>query len=201
MKNIQIYKLFSSPVFHYNLDNHKELNKELENYILSLKNQNKEGQKKSNIGGWHSPFFDIENNNVAKKFANIMEKFYKDVIMSDMGWKYENQKVNIEAMWSIINKKGSSNIRHMHPNSYLSAAYYVKAPKNSGNISFFDPKEQKNFSYPPIKKNTDLSAEIAHVKPEEGNLLLFPAYLYHAVGENFSNEDRIVISFNIAIDR
>ena len=201
MKNIQIYKLFSSPVFHYNLDNHKELNKELENYILSLKNQNKEGQKKSNIGGWHSPFFDIENNNVAKKFANIMEKFYKDVIMSDMGWKYENQKVNIEAMWSIINKKGSFNIQHNHPNSYLSAAYYVRHPEKSGGIKFYDPREQKSMRYPKIIKHGEFSSATVQIEPQEGDLLIFPSYLYHDVGINSSDEDRIVVSFNIYISR
>jgi uncharacterized protein (TIGR02466 family) len=37
------------------------------------------------------------------------------------------------------------------------------------------------------------------IEPEEGKLLLFPAYLQHAVEENLSNEDRIVISFNINI--
>ena len=42
---------------------------------------------------------------------------------------------------------------------------------------------------------------MVHIKPAEGNLLLFPAYLYHSVEESYSNEDRIVISFNITIDR
>ena len=32
-----------------------------------------------------------------------------------------------------------------------------------------------------------------------GKLLLFPAYLYHSVDENLSDDDRIVISFNIDI--
>ena len=33
--------------------------------------------------------------------------------------------------------------------------------------------------------------------PEEGKLFIFPAYLEHAVNKNRSDEDRIVISFNI----
>ena len=35
---------------------------------------------------------------------------------------------------------------------------------------------------------------------EEGDLLLFPAYLPHGVEENKSDEDRVVISFNININ-
>ena len=37
------------------------------------------------------------------------------------------------------------------------------------------------------------------ITPKEGDLLIFPAYLYHAVSENLSEEDRIIISFNVDI--
>ena len=29
---------------------------------------------------------------------------------------------------------------------------------------------------------------------------LFPAYLYHSVGENLSEHDRIIVSFNVDIE-
>jgi ectoine hydroxylase-related dioxygenase (phytanoyl-CoA dioxygenase family) len=35
--------------------------------------------------------------------------------------------------------------------------------------------------------------------PEEGDLLIFPSYLHHSVEENLSEDERIVISFNIEI--
>ena len=37
------------------------------------------------------------------------------------------------------------------------------------------------------------------VNPKEGALVLFPSYVDHSVNENLSNEERIVISFNIRI--
>ena len=39
------------------------------------------------------------------------------------------------------------------------------------------------------------------IEPEEGDLLLFPAYLMHGVNRNETDEDRIVISFNVDISR
>ena len=200
MKNYKIYRLFPIPVFHFRVENYQELNTELENYILNLKKKDEKGTKKSNAGGWHSHNFDINNDNKAKKFAKIFEEFYKKVIINKMGWKYDSNKVKMEAMWSIINKKGSFNIQHNHPNSYLSAAYYVRHPEKSGNIRFFDPREQKNIRYPKIKKYTDLSAVIIEKDPKEGDLLIFPSYLYHSVGENLSEDDRIIVSFNVEID-
>ena len=118
-----------------------------------------------------------------------------------MGWKYDPKKVNIEAMWAIINKKGSFNISHNHPNAYLSSAYYVKHPEKSGDIKFFDPKDQKTIRFPIIKKYGELSAAEVQISPKEGDLLIFPSYLMHAVNRNLSNDDRIVISFNIDISR
>ena len=200
MKNYQIYKLFPTPVFHFRVENYQKLNTELENYILNLKKKDEKGQKKSNAGGWHSHNFDLNNDNTAKKFAKIFEEFYKKVIINEMGWKYDSNKVKMDAMWSIINKKDSFNIQHNHPNAYLSAVYYVKVPKNSGDIKFFDPKVQKNIRYPKIKNYTDTSAVITEITPKEGDLLIFPAYLYHSVGENLSEHDRIIVSFNVDIE-
>ena len=36
-------------------------------------------------------------------------------------------------------------------------------------------------------------------RKEEGKLLIFPSYIHHAVEENLSDQDRVVISFNIDI--
>ena len=71
---------------------------------------------------------------------------------NDMGWNLQKNKSKITAMWSIINPKNSSNHRHIHPNCFLSAAYYVKAPKNSGNIEFYEPNEAKAMRYPEVEK-------------------------------------------------
>ena len=201
MSDYKVHKLFSSPVFQYQVENYKELNVELKNYILDLKEKFPDGQKKSNINGWHSPDFMLNKDSPPYKFYLSVKKFTKQVIENEMGWRYRDDKVRITNMWSIINSEGSSNMKHIHPNTYLSSAYYVKVPINSGKICFFDPREQKNFSYPITKKKTELSAEIINIIPEEGNLLLFPSYLYHSVGENCSKEDRIAISFNLTIDR
>tara|TARA_Y100000590_G_scaffold339040_1_gene386440 strand:- start:6395 stop:7003 length:609 start_codon:yes stop_codon:yes gene_type:complete len=199
MKNYKLFKFFSTPVFHFTLENYEKLNNELEKYILNLKKKDEKGQTKSNAGGWHSDNFDIVNDPVAKKFANVFEKYYKKVIIDEMGWKYDSNLTKMEAMWSIINKKGSFNIQHNHANAYLSSAYYVRYPENSGVIKFYDPRDQKNIRYPKIKNYTELSAQIVEIKPKEGDLLIFPSYLYHSVAKNLSEKDRIIISFNIDI--
>ena len=201
MSKILVHKLFPVPVFEKKLDNHEELNKELEKYIYNLKKNDPKGQIKSNSGGWHSPYFNIKNSPPLHKFISSFNDYLYKVVSDHMSWKCEPKNVNIINMWSVINQKNTFNIRHAHPNSMMSAAYYVKAKKNSGNINFFDPKEIKTMYHPPYKEYNDLSSEAVKIEPEEGKLLLFPAYLQHSVDKNLSDEDRIVISFNVDIIR
>ena len=198
MKDYQVYKVFPTPVFHYEVKDYQKLNVELKSYILNLKDKNTKGIKKSNQGGWHSPNFDLQNDTLVKQFASIFKTYVKDAV-EEIGWDYDSDRTIIEGMWSIINQKESFNIQHNHPNAFLSSAYYVQFPKNSGSIKFFDPREQKNIRYPKIKNFTEMSAPIVEVSPKEGDLLIFPAYLYHAVNKNLAEEDRIIVSFNVDI--
>ena len=200
MSDIKVRNLFPVPIFHYKLENYKETNKELLNYILELQKNDKIGNKHSNIGGWHSQNFDIVNQGPPINFLNKIKDYLKHIISNEFGWRYVPNKQRIVAMWAIINKKNSFNVTHNHQNCYFSAAYYVKKPKNSGDITFFDPKEAKTYRFPKIEKYTKYSAETVTIKPEEGDLLIFPSYLYHSVDENLSEDDRIVISFNVDVD-
>ena len=197
MNEKKIYNLFPVPIFHYKLENYKEINEELINYILKLKKKDKIGNNRSNIGGWHSPNFDLVKEETPINFINKFKDFLKNIIINEFGWEYLPNKQRIVAMWAIINKKNSFNIMHNHQNCYLSAAYYVKKPERSGDISFFDPVEPKTYRYPEKEKGTFHSNQVVTLRPEEGDLLIFPSYLYHSVEPNLSDEDRIVISFNI----
>ena len=109
------------------------------------------------------------------------------------------QSININNMWAIINTGGSANLRHQHGNSTISGAYYVRAPKNSGDIVFYDPWPAPVYTYPKSVNPNLLNAQVNGISPKEGALVLFPSYLDHSVNENLSNEERIVISFNITI--
>ena len=202
MPSKKIYKLFPTPIFECKLEKYEELNTELEKYIYELKNKDEKGLKLSNGGGgWHSPYFDIGKNEIVKKFLNALSPHLLEIITKDYGWKCTPDQIRFEGMWSVINKKNSYNIRHFHPNCHLSAAYYVKAKENCGKIKFFEPLDQKLMKTPSKNKTTELSAEVVNFTPNEGDLLIFPSYLHHSVDENLSGEDRIVISFNVDIQK
>ena len=194
-KNEELKLVFPTPIWASLIEDSENLNKTIYDYILKIKEKYPEGKKVSNILGWHSPDFNLEDEEV-KNFINSISPKIKEVI-DNMGWDSNINKIKLTNMWTIINNKNASNSRHSHPNSYISAAYYVKAPKNCGNIFFYDPRTEKVIRTPQIKKPTPLNVDQISIEPQAGLLVMFPSYLHHSVGENQSNEKRIVISFNI----
>jgi uncharacterized protein (TIGR02466 family) len=200
MEGMKTHMMFPTPLFRCSIQEHQELNLELTKYIYELRENDKEGLDKSNSGGgWHSPYFEISKSEVLKKFVSKIFPFIHEITTKQYGWNCTPDKIRITTMWSIVNQKNSYNVRHFHPNCHLSAAYYVKAKEKCGNIMFYDPIDQKVMQAPNKNVLNDLSSESIFAVPEEGDLLIFPSYLHHSVEENLSEDERIVISFNIEI--
>tara|TARA_E500000178_G_scaffold354985_1_gene425951 strand:- start:3139 stop:3744 length:606 start_codon:yes stop_codon:yes gene_type:complete len=189
--------LFSTPVWTIQLDNYKNINEDMYKYIKFLNEKDNIGISKSNIKGWHSKDFDLNDKDPQNFIKFILPAI--EQVMDDMSWEKQKQTAKINNMWAIINTGGSANLRHQHGNSTISGAYYVRAPENSGDIVFYDPRPAPVYSYPNIDKPNILNAQVNGVNPKEGALVLFPSYLDHSVNENLSNDERIVISFNIRI--
>ena len=110
---------------------------------------------------------------IQKRFALKVQEYILDVFQS-CGWKTENQNIRIKEMWAIINKRDNFNVLHTHPNCYLSAAYYVKAPKKCGRFQVENPNIAKRHSYPEINVRNELNTEGAGIDINEGDLLIFP---------------------------
>jgi len=199
MENRNVLKLFPQPLIHYKFEDYKEQNIELEKYIKNLYEKDSNGLQRSNIDGWHSQDFSLkEKDTAAYKFFTSLKKYLIDVFKI-LGWQYDPNKIIMTNMWAIINKKNNFNLPHIHPNCYLSAAYYVKTHDGCGKIKFTNPNLASRQRSPLIENKTDFNQNGIEIDPKEGDLLFFPAYLTHEVLRNNSDKERIVISFNIDI--
>ena len=189
--------LFPTPVWTIQLDNFKKINDEMFKYIKSQQKIDSVGVTKSNVKGWHSNEFDLNEKEPQNFITFILPAI--EQVMTDMNWEKQKQIAKINNMWAIINTGGSANLRHQHGNSTISGAYYVKAPLQSGDIVFYDPRPAPVYSHPNVVNPNLLNAQVNTISPKEGALVLFPSYVDHSVNENLSNQERIVISFNIRI--
>jgi len=101
-------------------------------------------------------------------------------------------------MWANINPPGGMNRAHQHPNSLWSGVYYVKAPKNSGQLKIDDPRASAAM-YRPRQKEGPVPSRLyreTHYEPIAGRCIMFPSWLMHCVDPNQSNDIRISVSFN-----
>ena len=99
--------------------------------------------------------------------------------------------------WANVNAPGTGHRLHSHRNNYLSGAYYVQVQEGADSINFFDPTIQAGVIRPAAAQPTEFNTEVAMVRVTTGSLILFPAWLQHAVDANRSNSPRISMSFNL----
>ena len=182
---------FPTPVYIADIE-HPTLNQELERDIVAWSKQDK-GVVRTNVQGWHS------TTNMAelpqfKKLVDMLYACQKTIYEQE---HYESEPV-LGNMWANINPPGGSNRAHQHPNSLWSGVYYIKAPKNSGDLKIDDPRSSAAMYRPQQKKGpmpTRLFRE-THYKPIAGRCIMFPSWLMHCVDPNNSNDIRISVSFN-----
>ena len=93
--------------------------------------------------------------------------------------------------WSIITSTYGYNKRHHHGDAQLSAVLYIDTPTDGGDLIFSDTRYG---SHSAPKFPRDGSKFV--VAPEPKMLVVFPGYLEHEVGQNMSDQDRVIWSFN-----
>lgn len=153
------------------------------------------GRAVSNYSGWHSslPLQQVpELASLARFILGCLRE-----VASDEGWDLERFDIAMEG-WANVNNRGAMNNFHNHPNSLLSGCYYIDTPPDSGDIVFRDPREIAYMFQPPYLRGT--RAPVLPITPEPGMLLVFPAWLVHAVAPSASSADRISIAVNATVE-
>ena len=183
--------LFPTPVYIADIK-HSTLNQELERDIVAWSKQDK-GIVRTNVQGWHSTT-NMHERPEFKKLVNMLYDCQKTVYEQEY---YESEPV-LGNMWANINPPGGSNRAHQHPNSLWSGVYWIKTPKNCGQLKIDDPRSVACMTRPRQKdtKKPDRLWRETHYEPVAGRCIMFPSWLMHCVDPNESNDIRISVSFN-----
>ena len=183
---------FPTMIYIKDFPDSEKLNKYLEDHIMRW-SQNDKGVSKTNAGGWHSST-DMNQkekyNPLTRELFNMQEEIYQKENLS--------RKPVLGNMWANINYPGNSNRPHLHPNSLFSGVYWIKTPMKSGNLMLYDPRPGVHTTMPNRKEGKlppQLWREIQY-EPKAGRCIMFPAWMWHEVKPNESNDTRISVSFN-----
>lgn len=194
-------KLFSTPLFSFEVKGHETLNVALIEEGRKLRNQS-EGASKSNKGGWHS------KGNLFNEPENC---FTMLSVMAETAVKQATRrisKIDLDTLdmklfaWMNMNPVGAYNAPHTHPGAHWSGVYYVSQPEvedeNAGRIEFLDPRSDLP-NWRLLKASAFNSKK--SLKPQPGEMILFPSYLVHWVYPNIADDERISIAFNATFSK
>ena len=182
---------FPTPVYIADIK-HPTLNQELERDIVTWSKQDK-GIVRTNVQGWHS----TTNMHELPEYQKLVRMLYECQKTIYEQEHYESEPF-LGNMWANINPPGGMNRAHQHPNSLWSGVYWIKTPKNCGQLKIDDPRSVACMTRPrqkDIKKPDRLWRE-THYEPVAGRCIMFPSWLMHCVDPNESNDIRISVSFN-----
>ena len=172
----------------------KKDKKDLIDFCYLQKEIHSKGLIKSNYGGWHSPVYSINNDNL------ISEYLKKGLGKSVFTTLKKTVAAKIE-YWIMINSPNTYNVAHTHPNCHLSGVFWIKAPKNSGDLKFMNSLAHVNYaennSYIRQFRNDTNVFDCYKYIPTEGHMVTFSSSIMHEVQPNKSRYDRIAVSYNI----
>tara|TARA_R110000744_G_scaffold163208_1_gene279866 strand:+ start:9 stop:635 length:627 start_codon:yes stop_codon:yes gene_type:complete len=150
----------------------------------------------------------IDNNSISKdalvienkellKLRKKIDSCVNNYVKNDL---FINDKVTRTQSWIAVNKKGESHHQHDHPNTFISAIFYVNC--DSGDLiltkSVSPIQEGFNFNYSIIKhSNANTRKWIVPVKT--GDLVIFPGHITHHSTTNENYEDRVILGVNYFI--
>lgn len=190
-------KLFYTPLLRFKVPDHAVLDAAL---LLEGERLRAEGEgvQKSNRGGWHSDgnLFDVKAPSIQRLRAFAEEAVIKATHKITKKMDPEDKKLKLFA-WMNANPPGGYNAPHTHPGAHWSGVYYVSQPVvdegSSGMIEFMSPRSDlpdwRIFQAPAFRLKKKL-------RPEAGEIVLFPSYLLHWVFPNETAEERVTIAFN-----
>ena len=192
---MNLIQIFSVPLWqneYPDFDCQKEL------FLSTVKEYKKDNpsidKPKSNVFGYQSP------NNIQNlpQFRPLFEYICQMAFKAVADLDFIDCDIAITSAWVNVNdSRQCMNSEHVHVDVF-SGVFYLQAPEGSGKLVLQNPAINKmwNGCQLTAQKN-QFTGESIRIEPVEGNIILFPSYLPHAVETNDHDEERISISFNV----
>lgn len=203
---LQVQPLFPTPVAISPLPDAVRLNAELK-AAIERRMADQPSTRHSNLGGWQSSWDMAEWGGPAT--ARVLE--HAAALADRLTCDRQGRPVAVPwkvNCWANVNAASHGNEFHTHPGSYWSGTYYVDDggvagdPSLGGEFEIQDPRGVAPAMYAP-----DLAFNFAGgfavgasetISPRAGLMLLFPAWLSHAVRPYRGTAKRISIAFNLS---
>ena len=207
--------VWASHIYCFKDEKHSSKKDELITHAYDLKNQGKTSGvadiAKKNLFESKFDFFNSDLQ-VVQELKSFCEESLMSVV-KDVN-KYEDNYMNqlvpdLRESWTHITNNNGYHDAHKHLNTSWGGIYYVDVgecgevvdedgiTRMNGTNRFYSPIQY--FCLDPSMQY--LRHDAVDISPENGVLVIFPAYLLHSATPYSGKRDRIVISFNSVINQ
>ena len=200
MENIkgEIFQPFSPKIGKFKLskDIIEDINSHIENIIKDEK-LSKNLDYGGKLVGQVTQEIQLTEDVLSKGLIDQLSKFTQAYIFNSI--QKEIRKFNLFESWVVRQFEGEYNPIHWH-GGHISGVAYIKLPEIMKKNKFknnFDKNGNIAFIY---GSRQFLSHSIFTVKPEIGDIYLFPHYMMHTVYPFYGKGERRSLSFNAFID-
>ena len=207
--------LWASHIYCFKDEKHSSKKDELIAHVYDLKNQGKTSRiadiAKKNLFESKFDFFNSDLQAVQE-----LKSFCRESLMTAIkdANEYDDDFMShlvpdLRESWAHITNNNGYHDAHKHFNTSWGGIYYVNAGE-CGEVVDEDGISRMNGTnrfYSPIQyftlvvSMTYLSHDAADISPEDGVLIIFPAYLLHSATAYTGKKDRVVVSFNSIINQ
>ena len=192
----QIHHLFPTIVHIENIPRTAEVNQHYIDKSIELANT----LPKDNINSWRCDTFstldkyDMINDPI---FVELIEDVKKEVAVVATFFGAKTDNIIVTSGWINVAGPGAFQEYHIHTNSHFSVVYYLKTPKNCGNLVFKSFEAETDMFPLPLTMTNYTSYKTFSIPATEGHMVVFRSNISHMVEKNMSNDSRISISMNI----
>jgi uncharacterized protein (TIGR02466 family) len=181
---VNVQPLFPTAVGFAKLD--RELTKTETKILLELEQRPNEG----NTSSQNSNVLDLPALKNLKTFMNTaLQDYYQQVYQPR-----DDVKPYICLSWTNYTNPGQFHHKHAHPNSFVSAVFYIKTDPATDKIYFY--KDGYNQLDIPTANWNTYNSKSWWFQAEVGQLILFPSCLSHMVESVQGEDTRVSLSFN-----
>jgi len=193
-QSLEPLSLFATNIFTYDLEpaRAEAINEAVAGLVYRLFDPPPNTLPGQNLSTHHDLHRKAEMAPFLEAYAEAIERTIETLKVQHQGWA-------VTGCWANVNKPGLAHVAHNHPNNWLAATYYVKAPAGGDVITFHEPRQQSFPIRPPVEKHTAVNASSQPVRVKPGRFCVFPAWLYHSVPANEGAGDRMSIAINMML--
>jgi uncharacterized protein (TIGR02466 family) len=206
--SLSVAGLFATPLAAVTLADHQGLDAALKARILERRTQ-ETGVAASNVGGWHSAEFQSWSGAAGVRLIEAARQLVDRLTLTDAAGTLARAAINWRVTaWANVSGAGDSNRPHGHPGAFWSGVYWVDdggadADETVGGLfEMHDPRGLLPAMYAPALHFAIDGCEDAGtartLTPKAGMMILFPAWLSHAVTPYRGTRPRISVAFNFS---